>query len=139
MTAPAAASGHRARFRLRAYAWLIDAIPYIVVPYVVGGVTGSAVAGLAAFLITGVVWSILPEARGGMTVGKLLLGIRVVDARGDGGPPLGFARASLRWFVKYIVCGVLPVGYLWYYRDGACRTWADAAARTDVIDVVSPG
>jgi len=135
----ATGSARRAPFRLRAYAWLIDAIPYILVPYAVGQVTGSAIAGLAAFLVTGVVWSILPEARGGMTVGKRLLGIRVVDARDDEGWPLGFGRASLRWFVKYIVCGVLPVGYLWYYRNGECRTWADLAARTDVVDVVSPG
>lgn len=131
--------GQPARFGHRAFAWAIDAIPHALVPYVVGRAGGSTVGAVAAFLVTGIVWSMLPEARTGMTVGKRLLGIRVVDARGDADMPIGLARAAVRWVVKYLVSGVLPVGYLWYFRDATRRTWHDRAAGTAVVDLVSPG
>lgn len=126
-----------ARFGLRAGAWVVDAIPLALVPFVVANLTGSAIMGFAAFLATGVAWCIVPEARVGMTVGKRLFGVRTVD-RG-GAAQIGLGRSTLRWVVKYLVCGVLPVGYLWYFRGGACRAWQDLAAGTVVRDLVSPG
>lgn len=120
-----------ASFGARAVAWIIDAVPHALVPYALGRATGSVAIGVAAFLITGIVWSILPEARGGMSVGKRLVGIRVRNHRGDG--PIGLARSALRWVVKYAVGGVLPVSYLWYFRDPSRRTWHDYAAGTAVV------
>lgn len=112
-------------------------MPHALVPFVAARAGGTAF-GIAGFLVIGIVWSILPEARGGMTLGKRLLGIRVVDH--DGAGPIGLGRAALRWIVKYGVCGVLPVGYLWYFRNPSRRAWQDLAAGTSVIDVaVSPG
>lgn len=97
---------------------------------------GGTAFGIAGFLVTGILWSILPESRSGMTVGKRLFGIRVIDDTGAG--PIGLLRAALRWVVKYGVCGVLPVGYLWYFRNPSRRAWQDLAAGTSVIDLVSP-
>ena len=99
-------------------------------PYFLARGTDSVAIGIAGFFVTGIVWSILPEARAGMSVGKRLVGIRVANLRGDG--PLGLARAALRWVVKYGVGGVLPVSYLWYFRDASRRTWHDHVAGTAV-------
>lgn len=122
-----------ATFGVRAMAWVVDAAPHALVPYLVGSLAGGILPAIAAFIVVGTVWSILPEARTGITLGKLLSGIRVDPADGDG--RLGVPRAALRWLVKYVVCGVLPVGYLWYFRDRRRRAWHDLAAGSVVIDV----
>ena len=119
-----------ASFGARAAAWIVDAVPHALVPYFAVRWSGSAAIGVAGLLVTGILWSILPEARGGMSVGKRLVGIRVVDLRGQ--EQLGLARSALRWVVKYGVGGALPVSYLWYFRDPSRRTWHDHAARTVV-------
>lgn len=122
-----------ATFGMRATAWFVDAVPYVFVPYLVGRLVGGILPALAAFIIVGIVWSILPEARTGITLGKLLSGIRVDPADGD--DRLGMPRSALRWFVKYVVCGVLPVGYLWYFRDRRHRAWQDLAGGSIVVDI----
>ena len=122
-----------ASFGVRAAAWIVDAVPLALVPYLAVRWSGSAAIGVAALLVTGILWSILPEARAGMSVGKRLVGIRVVNLRGR--EQLGFARSALRWVVKYGVGGALPVSYLWYFRDPSRRTWHDHAARTGVQPV----
>ncbi len=124
-----------APFGTRAAAWVVDAVPHALVPYVAARAGGSVIIGFAAFLITGILWSVLPEGRSGMTPGKRLVGIRVVSLRDD--HRLGLPRAGLRWIVKYLVGGVLPVSYLWYFRNPSRRTWHDLAAGT-VVDAVAP-
>ena len=126
-----------ASFGARAAAWIVDAVPHALVPYFAVRWSGSAAIGVAGLLVTGIVWSIFPEARGGMSVGKRLVGIRVVDVRGQG--QLGLARSALRWVVKYGVGGALPVSYLWYFRDPSRRTWHDHAAGTGVQPVAVSG
>jgi uncharacterized RDD family membrane protein YckC len=124
-----------APFGARATAWVIDAIPHALVPYLLGRVTGSWPIAVAGFLVTGVLWSILPEASSGMSVGKRLIGVRLVDSREDA--PIGLGRSALRWLVKYIVGGALPVSYLWYFRDSRSRAWHDLAARTEVVSILA--
>ncbi|MGN9787511.1 RDD family protein [Nonomuraea sp. ZG12] len=88
--------------------------------------TGRRVAGLADYVIAvgvlGVVvfglflyfWG--SHALGGRTVGKLLLGVRVVGA-GTGGR-LGVGRAALRALAFPLVVLVPGVGLLWLLVDG---------------------
>ena len=123
-----------APFGARATAWVIDAIPHALIPYLLGRMTGSWPIAVAGFLVTGVVWSILPEASSGMSIGKRLIGIRLVNTRDDG--PLGLGRSAVRWLVKYGVGGALPVSYLWYLRDARRRTWHDLAAGTEVVSIL---
>ena len=120
-----------ATFGSRLGAWLIDAIPYFVVPSIVLRVTAEWIYALAAYPIVGIVWSIIPEARTGSTFGRLIVGIKALDE--DTAAPIGLPRSGGRWFVKYVVCSVLPIGYLWYFRGGNARTWADYAAGTVVV------
>ncbi len=114
----------------RAGAWLVDAIPYIVAPYLAATVGGWIFA-LAAFLIVGIVWTILPEAHSGATPGKRLMGLRTLDL--ESAEPIGIRRSSVRWLVKYVVCSFLPVGYLWFLRSPSRQTLADLAARSVVV------
>lgn len=120
-----------ATFGTRLGAWLIDAIPHSIVPSLVFRITGDWIYGLAAYPIVGLLWSIIPEARTGSTFGKLVVGIKAVDS--GSGRPIGLPRSAVRWVMKYVVCSVLPVGYLWYFRDGEARTWADHVAGTVVV------
>ena len=129
--------GQTASFGARAAAWVVDAVPHALVPYVAARATNSIVIGLAAFLVTGILWSMLPEARSGMSIGKRIVGIHVVNLRDD--ERLGLARAALRWVVKYGVGGVLPVSYLWYFKSPSRRTWHDYAAGTAVHAAVASG
>jgi uncharacterized RDD family membrane protein YckC len=65
------------------------------------------------------------------TPGKLVAGIRIVDAETGGTPPVG--RLVLR-YVGYIVSGIpLCLGYLWMLWDGRKQTWHDKMAGTLVI------
>ncbi len=67
----------------------------------------------------------------GQTPGNAALSIRVVDK--DGGAPIGYSRALVRW-VASIVSGILLLlGYLWMLWDGEKQTWHDKAANSVVI------
>ncbi len=123
-----------ATFGARAGAWIIDAIPHAGVIYIVGRATESVAMTIIAAVLTGIVWSIIPEARRGATVGKALLGIRTVDETSGGS--IGIARSAVRWVVKYPICLVVFVGYFLYFRDPSRRTLADYAARSRVVSVV---
>jgi uncharacterized RDD family membrane protein YckC len=132
VTQPAASLG---TLGARTAAWVIDAIPYFVIPQLVARSAGWTWA-VAAALIVGVAWTILPEARGG-SIGKRLLGLRTLDIATA--LPIGFARSAVRWLVKYVGCTVLPVGYLWFFRSPARQTFADLAARTVVVTPLAAG
>lgn len=125
-----------ATFGARLGAWIIDAIPYMLAPYLVARAGGNWLVAALAFVVVGVVWTVLPEATGGASPGKRLLGLRTLDI--DDAEPIGISRSITRWFVKYVVCSVLPVGYLWFFRSPARQTFADLAARTVVVQPLPP-
>ncbi|WP_424213600.1 RDD family protein [Streptomyces sp. BI20] len=83
---------------------------------------------LAAVLVFGLVWEVLPTARWGRTPGKRLCGVRVLTHPGRERPGLG--RALARWFLLVLLG--LP-GALAALADPAHRrTWHDRAAGTRV-------
>ena len=66
----------------------------------------------------------------GKTPGKMLLGLRVIQASGD---PMTLGIAFLRW-VGYLISGpVLFLGFLWIAFDGRKQGWHDKIAATVVI------
>jgi uncharacterized RDD family membrane protein YckC len=85
-------------------------------------------------LIIGLIWSIAYDAifllRFGATPGKLLLGLRVVQADGR---PLGFTRIVLRSLSKSLVCLTLGIGYLIVAFDEHKRGLHDFICNTRVI------
>ncbi|MFJ6717868.1 RDD family protein [Streptomyces sp. NPDC091259] len=97
--------------------WLLDAT-----------VTGYLGLVLAAVLLFGVLYEVLPTARWGRTPGKKLLGVRVL-ATTTRRPPT-FAAALCRWLV-YATVGI--PGSLWCLVDRPRRqAWHDKAAKTYV-------
>lgn len=66
----------------------------------------------------------------GQTPGKMLLGLRVIQASGE---KMTFGVAFLRW-VGYVVSGlVFWIGFLWIAFDGRKQGWHDKIAATLVI------
>ena len=72
---------------------------------------------------------IVMHGLGGQTIGKSLLGLRVV---GVDRQPLSFRQAALRWFAAV---GFAPIGlgFLWVLWQAEKRGWHDFVARTWVI------
>jgi uncharacterized RDD family membrane protein YckC len=70
------------------------------------------------------------------TPGKLVLGLRIVDADTGGTPPV--SRLVIR-YVGYLVSAIpLGLGYLWAIWDPRRQGWHDKMAGTLVIRQVGP-
>jgi uncharacterized RDD family membrane protein YckC len=81
---------------------------------------------IAYFILT------LTLFRRGLTHGKLLLGLQVVDQRAGGVP--GFGKMFLREIVGRILSGLfLGLGYFWAVFDKNAQSWHDKLAGTVVI------
>lgn len=102
--------------------WLID------------GTTGVYLAAvLGALLLAGVLYEVLPTVKWGRTLGKKLLGVRVLDIESQLTPGFGQAlrRMLVRQLLDVVVVGV--VNALWCLVDRPWRQcWHDKAARTFV-------
>lgn len=98
---------------------------------VIGGDNTSA---LFAILTLGWIglsaaYFIVLHGSGGQTIGKKLLGLRVVDA---GHEPPSLRQAALRWFA---VVGFAPIGlgFFWVIWQAEKRGWHDIVAHTWVV------
>lgn len=102
--------------------WLLDAT------------TGAELgAVLVVALLAGVLLEVLPTARWGRTIGKRLLGLKVLDIEAQ--QPPGFGASLRRWLVRSVlnVFVVGAVGVAWCVFDRPWRQgWHDKAARTFV-------
>lgn len=87
-----------------------------------------------SFLLCG--WYfVLFHATAGRTLGKWLLGLRVV---GPNRSPITYAQAFKRW-IGYFVSGFLGLGFLWILISRERRGWHDYLAGTWVIHDRSSG
>jgi uncharacterized RDD family membrane protein YckC len=102
--------------------WLLD------------GTTGVQLgAVLVVAVAAGLLLEVLPTAKWGRTLGKRLVGLRVLDVEGQQPPGFG---ASLRRWLTHAVLDLLVIGALglaWCLFDRPWRQcWHDKAARTFV-------
>ncbi|MDQ3877228.1 MAG: RDD family protein [Actinomycetota bacterium] len=67
----------------------------------------------------------------GQTLGKRAVGIRVIDYSSGG--PIGYGRAILRFFARYLSALVCFLGYLWMLWDKEKQTWHDKIATALVV------
>jgi uncharacterized RDD family membrane protein YckC len=102
--------------------WLLD------------GTTGAQLAALVGVvLVVGVLYEVLPTATWGRTLGKRLLGVRVLDVEAQ--QPPGVGAALRRWLVRWVLDALVvgAVGLAWCLFDRPWRQcWHDKAARTFV-------
>ena len=90
----------------RGFAWAIDIVVRFLLAIVVSVITGvfNDVLGASLFLIVFVGYYIISEARWGQTVGKRLMGVRVVNMNGK---PISMYSAIVRNITKIIGAGSL--------------------------------
>lgn len=103
-----------------ALAWVVLAV-FVDDGVVAGVVSVAAVAYTAWF----------EARRDGQTIGKKVMGIRVVDSITRG--PLEPRQAVVRAVARYISGAAALVGFLWALFDRETRAWHDFAAQTLVV------
>ncbi len=85
---------------------------------------------IATSLLAGMIYFTGFHGKMGRTPGKMLFGLRVIQASGD---PITPGIAFLRW-VGYLISGPLfCLGFLWIAFDGRKQGWHDKIAATLVI------
>ena len=131
-TAPASgATRVRAGFWKRVGAFALDviavdllAIPVYLSPY-------PAVTALGFIVVWVTYFTLLDGGPNGQTIGRMALGIHVVDI--DGGGPIGYGRGFIRTLGRIPSELVLALGYFWMLWDGEKQGWHDKMARSVVV------
>jgi uncharacterized RDD family membrane protein YckC len=92
--------------------------------------TPGATTGLLLFIALGGTYVVLLNAGPGQTLGKRLLGIRVIDGFGE---PLGLGRSLLRAIALVPSVALAGLGVLWIGFDRERRGLHDRLADTHVV------
>jgi uncharacterized RDD family membrane protein YckC len=126
-------SGPRASFGRRFVAVLVDSIVYLVVYGILLVIFDEGIAyGLS--LLFGLLYvTYLEGGPRGQTLGKMALGIRVVDF--NTGSAIGYGRGLIRYIGRIISSIPLLLGYFWMLWDKEKQTWHDKLATTVVVPV----
>jgi len=66
----------------------------------------------------------------GKTIGKMLLGIRLITEQGN---TVGFWESFVRWIGYYISIAFLFIGFIWSIFDSRSQSWHDKIAGTYVV------
>lgn len=138
-----AQSGVPARPSVRLIAMLIDSAILFVPIWVFvlqgyldragDGETATLSVGHQVLLNTvGIAYYVVTEGLLGATVGKALMGVRVVDAV-TGRAPVGLLRAGWRYVSRLLTTAVCGLGYLSILGDRQRRTWYDRLSGTRVV------
>jgi len=132
-------AGFFRRFTAFAIDWLTLSIIADIVrfTYRVGSGTDPGMGHLdVAIVLSSVLFILyftLLTGEGGQTLGKMLLGIKVL---GSNGAPIGYGRAFLRAMGYFIsVFFMTFLGFLWALWDKKNQTWHDKIAGTEVIRI----
>lgn len=129
------ASGPRAGFWRRFGAYLLDGILLNVVFIPLSIVLPQAVYFVIAVLLGIAYFALLEGGPKGQTVGKMALGIRVIDLTRGG--PIGYGRAIVRYFGRIVSGIVILLGYFWMLWDNEKQTWHDKMATSVVVPTSS--
>ena len=84
-----------------------------------------------AAVIAGIIYYAKLEGGSGQTLGKMALGIKVVDATTGGS--IGTGRGVGRYFARIISGFVCLLGYLWMLWDPQKQTWHDKMTTSYVV------
>jgi uncharacterized RDD family membrane protein YckC len=134
MHAASGPSGPRSGFWRRFAALFIDGIILGIVQGILSVILDDRGTYYALSTLIGLAYYVALEGGPrGQTVGKMALGIRVIDFSGGG--PIGYGRALIRNLVKYISAIPLFLGYFWMIWDKEKQCWHDKAANDVVVPV----
>jgi uncharacterized RDD family membrane protein YckC len=126
-------SGPRASFGRRFVAYLVDVILIGIVGGILVAIFGTGV-GYGLDLLVGIAYfGYLEGGPKGQTLGKMALGIRVVDFSTGG--PIGYGRGVVRYLGRILSGIVFLLGYLWMLWDKEKQTWHEKIATTVVVPV----
>jgi uncharacterized RDD family membrane protein YckC len=109
---------------------LLDALLPAAVFAILWTVANGGVAYAVATLV-GLAYFTVLEGGPGQTIGKRVVGVRVVRAEGEG--PVGYGAAAVRYVSRYVSAAPCLLGYLWALWDGRRQTWHDKIADTLVV------
>jgi uncharacterized RDD family membrane protein YckC len=129
---PSGPSGPRASFGRRLGAAFIDGIMLGVVNGILVAVLKAPGYGIA-IVVSLAYFGYFEGGASGQTVGKRVLGIRVIDFSAGG--PIGFGRGAIRWVGRYVSTIPCLLGYFWMLWDKEKQTWHDKLANTVVVPV----
>jgi uncharacterized RDD family membrane protein YckC len=131
-------------FWLRVVAYIIDAIVLNIVLWLLTVITGLRLISytatdhleplpiLAPLVVNWLYFALMESSQRGATIGKMALGLRVVT---DQGQRLSFARATGRYFAKFISALILGIGFLMVAFTERKRGLHDMIASTLVVKV----
>ena len=124
-------SGPRASFGRRFLAFLIDILVLAVPNGILIALLDDNLANALAALVNAV-YFVYGEGRpAGQTIGKIALGIRVIDFRTGG--PIGYGRAIGRYFARILSTLPILLGYFWMLWDREKQTWHDKLVTSVVV------
>jgi uncharacterized RDD family membrane protein YckC len=138
-------------FWLRFVAYLLDGILINIVLGILAAFTGISLLSadpakidpeeffsqmgtlqLVGLVVTWLYFALMESSPRGATVGKMVLGLRVVDTQGN---RISFLRATGRFFAKFISAVILMIGFLMVAFDDRKRGLHDLIAGTLVVKV----
>ena len=130
----------------RVGAYLIDAIPLVILNLLVNVVTGAtnsaAVALLGSLVIVAasIGWLVynygMQQGTTGYSLGKGVLGIKLISE--ETGQPIGIGLSIARAFVHIIDALTCYIGFLWPLWDEKRQTFTDKILHTVVIEAPKP-
>ena len=125
-------TGPRAGFWVRFGAALTDGIILGLVDVIlrVALKTAGSFVGIAIAIVY---YTVLEGGPRGQTLGKQMLGIRVIDV--DTGGPIGYARGFVRYIGRILSAIVILLGYFWMLWDKERQCWHDKLAGDYVVPV----
>jgi uncharacterized RDD family membrane protein YckC len=128
-------SGPRAGFWIRFGALLIDGIGLTVINFALRAAVGVGLGTALGILIGLAYYSYFEGSAAGQTIGKKLVGIRVIDFNTGG--PLGYGRAAIRYVASFLSSIAIGIGFLWMLWDPEKQTWHDKLSSSVVVPVSS--
>jgi uncharacterized RDD family membrane protein YckC len=126
-------SGPRASFGRRLVGYLIDGILLTVLEVILIAILPDALAYALTILAGFLYFGYFEGSASGQTLGKRVLGIRVVDFNTGG--PIGFPRGLLRYLGKLLATIPIFLGFFWMLWDREKQCWQDKIATTVVVPV----
>ena len=129
-------SGPRAGFWQRFAAAFVDGLLLTIVFLPLGAALAPGLYYAVATVVGIAYYTLLEGGPKGQTVGKMALGIRIVDiARGGS---IGHGRAFVRYLGRIVSGLPLLLGYVWMLWDAEKQTWHDKFASSVVVPARSP-